>query len=254
MKKIFLITSIIILIITSCNDKKNIDNNNFQINVTVDKVSDGTKAILKKQIDRKITNIDTAVVKNGKFSFEGNIKEPVIFGIFIDSIKRGGIFPFIGLNDKVTVIAYKDSLIKSKITGSNLHDELTRLRNMRKELSDQTQQYLPEFKKANEAKDTVTMNRINKEVKKISNEMSENDWAYVKSHPDSYISPLVFNGLMTNPSYKDSVKIVFNNFSETIKKSDLAKPIREYFDSLDKQNNKSNNENKIKQRKKIETH
>ena len=237
MKRTLILISLFLFLI-SCNKNKSTTSDNYQIDVDIAGIPDGTKAIIKKQENKTIINLDTAYVKNGKFSFKGTIKEPIIFGIFIDSIKRGGIFPFVGLNDKISVIAYKDSLNKSIIKGSKLHDELTRLRKKRDELSKQTQKYLPEFQKANQAKDTVTINRINKEVKKISNKMDANDWSYVKSHPDSYITPLVFNGLMTKPKYKDSVKIVFNSFSDKIKNSNMAKPIKEYFDFLD---NKSKN-------------
>ena len=230
MKKSIIIV-LIILTIISCKKE---NSHNFQIDVTINDIPDGRKVFLKKQEGRAVVNIDTTIVKDGNFSFKGNIKEPVILGIFIDSIKRGGIFPFINVNDHVKIIAYKDSLNKSEVSGSKLNDELNKLRKVREELTAQTQKYLPEFQKANEANDTVTKNRINKEVKKISNQMALNDWNYVKNNPDSYISPLVFKSLMTNPQYKDSIRIVFNNFTDKIKKAKISKPITDYFDYLDK--------------------
>jgi hypothetical protein len=235
MKNSILLASLIILLF-ACD--KNTSKNNYQIDVTINNITDGTKVFLKKQENRTITKLDSTFVENGKFSFKGNIKEPIIFGIFIDSIKRGGVFPFVGINNHVIIEAFKDSLNKSKITGSELHNELTRLREIRDKLTKQTQKFLPEFQKANQDKDSVAIDRINKKVKKISNQMDANDWNYVKSHPDSYITPLVFNGLMTKPKYKDSIKIVFNNFSDKIKNSTLANPIRKYFDFLDKQKEK----------------
>lgn len=234
MKKILVII-IIAIFFTSCNKNLKATNNNYQIDVTISGVTDGTQAILKKQVNKVITNLDTAIINKGKFSFKGRIKEPIIFGIFIDSIKRGGIFPFVGINDHVIVEAYKDSLHKSKIMGSKLHDELTRLRKIREDLSKQTQKFLPEFQKANEEKDTAAINRINKEVKILSNKMAENDWKYVKSHPNSYVTPLVFSGVMTYPKYKDSIQIVFNSFSDKIKNANISLTIRNYFKFLDKQ-------------------
>jgi len=227
-----LVVFIIVLSLFSCKNNKK--DTNFQIDIAIDGVPNGRKAFLKKQVDRKIIVLDTVMIKDGKFSFKGKIKEPLIFGIFIDSIKRGGIFPFVNVNDHVKIIAYKDSLNKSKIEGSKLHDELTQLRVQKENLGKETQKFLPEYKKANEAKDTVTMNRINKLVKKMNNELIDRDWNYVKTHTDSYIAPLVFTGLMANPKFKDSVRIVFNSFSENIKKSDLSKPIKQYFEYLDK--------------------
>ena len=233
MQKI-LVAAFVIISIISCKDKDS--NTNFQIDVNIEGVPDGRMAILKKQVDRKVINLDTTYVKDAKFSFKGNIKEPIIFGVFVDSIKRGAIFPFIDVNDHVMVKAYKDSLNKSKITGSKLNDVLTKMREKRDILTAETQKYLPEFQKAHQVKDTVTTNRINKEVKKIANKMALNDWSFVKNNPNSYVAPLIFNGLMSNPTYKDSVRIVFANFSDEVKKAAVSKPIRDYFEYLDKQN------------------
>lgn len=234
MKKVLFI-SLILLLTYSCNNKTE----GFKIDVTIDDVPDGRKVFLKKQVEGKIVTLDTVLVQNNKFTFEGTIKEPVILGIFVDEVNRGAIFPFIDVNDHITITAYKDSLVKSKITGSILNTELTRLREAREKLTVETQKLLPEFQKATQTKDTATVNKINIQVKAISDEMASNDWDFIKNNPDSYISALVLTGLMSNPKYKDSLNIVFNKFSDKIKKAELSKPIRDYFDFLDKQIDKA---------------
>jgi len=233
MQKILLIAILIMASLSSCN-KANKDG--FQIDVNINDIPNGRQVILKKQVDRQVVNVDTTTIENGKFTFKGSIKEPIIFGIFIDSIKRGGLFPFIDVNDHIVITANKDSLQKAKMTGSKLNDELTKMRKKREVLTAESQKYFPEYQKANQEKDTASINRINKAIKKISNKIAANDWDFVKKNPNSYVAPMIFNGLMTNPTYKDSVKIVFNTFSEKIKKSELSKPIRDYFDYLEKQN------------------
>ncbi len=252
MKKIIII-SLILLISISCKDG---NKSGFKIDVAINDVPDNRKVFLKKQVDGKIIILDSTIVKNGKFTFTGKIEEPVILGVFIDSINRGAIFPFIDVNDQIKVTAYKDSLTKSKIVGSELNTELTRLRDKRAILTAESKKFLPDFQKANLAKDTIAIKRINKKIKAISDKMALNDWNYTKRNPDSYVSTLVFQGLMSNPQYKDSLNIVFNSFSDKVKNSNLSKPVRDYFDYLDKQLNKSLETPNKKSTKsiKIETH
>ncbi len=230
MQKIILIV-ILTIISYSCSKP------GYRIDVKIDGIPNGRKVLLKKQENRKIINVDSTTVQNGKFSFNGEIKEPVIFGIFIDSIKNIGIMPFVNVNSKISIIAYKDSLNKSKITGSKLNDELVRLRDGRAIISEKSQGYIQEYQEARKANDTATINRINSEMRTIYNKVAANDWNYVKNNPNSYVTPMVFGNVMTNPIYKDSIKDVFEGFSDEIKNSELAKPIREYFDYLEKQKN-----------------
>jgi len=228
MQKIILLL-ILVIISFSCEKEKG-----YEIDVTVNGFTDGKKVILKKQIDRVPTVIDSTTIKNGKFSFKGELTEPVIFGIFIDNNEKDGIFPFVGITDKVTVIAQKDSLMKSKITGSKLNDELTRLRDERNVSRKKMDAFLPEFQGAEKTNDTATIKRIKNDIRIIQDELLNKDWDYVKSNPNSFISPLIFNGIMANPKFRDSSKIVFDSFSDEIKKSDAAKHIIKYFDMVGK--------------------
>ncbi len=201
----------------------------YRIDVNIDGVADGKKVFLKKQENRVPVTIDTAVVKNGKFTFKGEIKEPLILGIFLEGEDKDGIFPFIDVNDKITVIANKDTLHKSKITGSKINDELTRLRKERDLLTKKSQSFLDEYRAAKKINDTVTINRINRDIRVIQDELAAKDWKYVKTHTNSFTSLLVFNSVMANPKYRDSSKIVFETFSDRLKNSDMAKPIVNYF-------------------------
>lgn len=228
MQKIILIV-ILAIISYSCSEP------GYRIDVKIDGIPDGRTVLLKKQENRKIVNVDTTTVKDGKFSFKGEIKEPILFGIFIDSIKDIGIMPFVDVNSKISVIAYKDSLNKSKITGSKLNDELTKLRDDRAIISEKSKGYIQEYQEARKVNDTAVINRINAEMRTIYDKVAANDWKYVKNNPNSYVTPMVFNNVMTNPIYKDSIKDVFDGFSEEIKNSELAKPIRDYFQYLEKQ-------------------
>ena len=231
MQKIILLI-ITVFLVMSCDKTKK--DSNFQIDVTIKNVADGEKFYLKKQVDRKIIILDSTVVDNGKFSFKGVIKEPIQFGIFDANNRRDGIFPLVDLNDNIKITAYKDSLIKSIVLGSKLHDVLAKMSKKRERLGKKIQAYMPEYQKATFSNDSIKKIEINKKVKAISNKMNLNDWNFVKNNPNSYVSPIILKSLMTNVEYKDSINIVFNNFSDKIKNSELSKPIKEYFDKNNK--------------------
>ncbi len=223
MKRIVLLLSIIIFTF-SC--KKS---NEKTIVGEISGLPDGRKVFLKKQEDRKIIVIDTAVVKNGKFSFDYKPEDPMIYGIFIDSIRQG-IFPMMDKNDKIFIKANKDSLMLVKITGSKLNDDLVSLRKYKEEKTAAIMAKSDEFRKAQIAKDTAVLSRLNDEARAVQKDVAKHEWNYIKSHPNSYVSPLVLSGFLRDPAYKDSVKIVFNNLSEDVKKAKISKALVEYFE------------------------
>lgn len=233
MKKLLFI-AFIILSILSCKD-----NNGFQIDVTINDMPNGSVVILKKQIDRDIINLDTTTIENGKFSFKGTIKEPMMLGMFFEDIKRGKIIPLLDTTDHLTITAYKDSLRKSIIKGSELQNVLTEMRSKRELLKIESQKFFPDFMKAKTANDTVKMDSINRLVKKITLKMGKANWDFVKSNPNSFVSILIFKDVMRDRTYQDSIKIVFDNFSDAIKNSDLAIPVRHNFQLIE--NEKSGN-------------
>ncbi len=243
MKKTIFTLIIIVISIISCNNKPNKESNQttqnkgFQIDVTIDDAPDGVTVYLKKNENKIITIIDSTQIKNNKFSFSGKIDEPIIFGIFIKDNKKGGIFPFTDVNDHIYITAFKDSLYKSEIKGSKLHDELKRLRNKKDILNLKIKQLLPDFQKAKASNDKETINHINKKVRDINDQLALNDWIYVKNHPNSFITPLVFEGLLRNPKYKDSLAIVFNSFNNRIRNAKMSKAIKDQIQLIKRKNN-----------------
>ena len=224
MKKIFLLFSITLLVFSCKKESKE------TIVANIKGIPNGRQVILKRQGEKgKIINIDTTTVKDGKFSFAFHPKEPMVVGIFIDSIRQG-IFPLIDTKDVVHIKADKDSLVKATITGSKLNDDLTALRKFRDEHTAKIMAKSAEFRKAQKEKDTATLNKLNAEARKVQKIIAANEWKYVKNHADSYVTPMILGGFLRDPMYKDSVKVVFDNLSDKVKNSSLAKGLKEYFE------------------------
>jgi len=217
--------ALLLLIIIAFSCKKE---NGFQIDTKIEGISNGTIATLKTRTGNIIKVIDSTTVENGKFSFKGTIEEPIMFGIFIDSTKSG-IFPFIDVNDKISIEAYKDSLHFSKITGSKLNNELLTMRKEREAIESKGKPLMDDYITAKSKKDTIAMQNIRKKMGEIGDESLNSEWNYLKTHPNSFLVPIIFEDIMANPKFKDSVRIVFESFSQEIQNSKLAKKSRDYL-------------------------
>jgi hypothetical protein len=224
MNRVLLLLSILLLIV-SCNK-----DNKGNIIGEINGIPDGRRVFLKKQENGKIVTIDTTKFVNGKFAFNFHPEEPMVVGVFIDSVRQG-IFPLIDTKDAIYIKSHKDSLVKAKITGSKLNDDLAKLRNYRDEQTAQIMSKSSEFRKAQQEKDTATLNRLNKEARAVQKTIAQYEWKYIKTHPNSYVSPMVLGGFLRDPQYKDSVKIVFDNLSDEVKNSKIASNLKKYFES-----------------------
>ena len=218
-----IVFALISLFLLSCSKEVN------NINVSIEGIPDGRKVTLKKQVESKVISIDSTTVQNGKFGFAVDIKEPMIVGMFIDSVQQG-IYPMIGVNDKVNVIAYKDSLHSSKISGSELYDDLKELRDVKNKYTKEMNKYSVQYYAASQSKDSAKINEIKRATREIQDKISLNDWKYITSHPDSHVSAMALQNLFMDPKYQDSLKTAFYNLSEEVQNSEISKRLRDFFE------------------------
>ena len=87
MKK-YLLLLLITVLSFSCDKKKQLPPNTYQINVSAPGVLNGIRAYIKI-IDnrRQEINIDTAMVVNEKFSFSGKVNNAAIRILTVNSVK-----------------------------------------------------------------------------------------------------------------------------------------------------------------------
>jgi hypothetical protein len=135
MKRILMLLAVITVII-SCNKA---GENEYIISGTVKGIADGKTVILEKQDQMgQFIPMDTVKVKDGKFTMKGSAKEPEIMLIQVEALQ--GKVPFVLENGDINIIVDKDSLQKSKFSGtynndvfSKFNDDLTKFQ---KELID----------------------------------------------------------------------------------------------------------------------
>ena len=113
---------IVLFLLNSCkqSEKEN-HSNGYLLSGSIESGLNGKLVYLKTQENKKIKILDSTNIKNGKFQFQGKIDRPIVYGLYIEDSKDViGVFME---NDTIYIEAYKDSLAKSKITGSKTNDD-----------------------------------------------------------------------------------------------------------------------------------
>lgn len=239
MKKIFLLLTASLTIL-SCNK---VAKGEFLITGTAKGLENGKTVVLEKQDEMGMNMIpmDTVTIKDGKFEIKGKISEPAIYTLQID--KAQGKIPVILENAEITVVVDKDSIQKSKVSGTYSNDEFTKFnedmkvvqKKVQKEMMDFQTKNMPAMTAAQTAKDTATINKLMKDYGKIQESVSSKLETYAESHPKSFISVLIVDGIFKNPNIDfEKAKKIYNNLEADLKNTKSGKAIKTAIDNYKK--------------------
>ena len=237
MKKIVLFVTLSVLL-SACS---NYGGGSYTILGTAKGIKDGAKVILQTQSEdgKSTVAVDTVLVKNEKFEIKGKVDETTIHGLLVESTQ--GMVSVILEKGTINVAVYKDSVFKSKVSGTFNNDEFGKFNTGIAKLQKSVQQKLAAYeiqnnevmKTAKETNDTITMNKLRKGYGDIQNQLVNYSVDYSKKNPKAYISLLIVQGLFNNPNYEfEDVKKQFNGLDADLKKLKPAKKIQEMFDSV----------------------
>jgi peroxiredoxin len=234
MKKIIVIA--ISGILLSCAGK------GFEIVGEIKGMADGTKVFLEKPDKNSqigFSPIDTAVVKNGKFTFKGEVSEPELHAIIFENKAQAQPqgFSVVLENGKITAIINKDSIGQAKVTGTFNNEELNKFNAMsmkiRKRMMDFQQKNMAEMQAASQKNDTAVVNRLSKEFGKFQNEMVESNYKYIETNPKSFIGLLLIEGMFNEPEPKmDKIKKYFEGIDSSLKGNKHAKNIKTKLETI----------------------
>jgi hypothetical protein len=228
MKKLILLLAATVFIV-SCSKTK------YTISGTAKGIDNG-KTIIMETADSTgmgLIAIDTVKVENGKFEIAGKAIEPSFHTLQIEGIN--GKFPFILENGDITIEINKDSIQKSKVSGTYNNDEFVKfneeLLKIQKELIAFQKKNTPAMTQAQQSKDTVTINKLMKEYGKIqalvSADSKKKYESYADHNPKSYITALIIQGMVNDPiSDIKKVEKLYESLDESLKKTKPGKAIQ----------------------------
>jgi peroxiredoxin len=189
-----------------------------------------------------IINIDTVKVVDGKFEIKGKITEPEISFIEVKNIN--GKVPFVLEEGEITIAVDKDSIFKSKLSGTYSNDEFYNFNSESNKIQKRLQKKVMDFQMKNMAamndarknNDTVTINSLRKQYDVIQKDITDYTFNYPKNHPKSFISVLIVQAMFNNPNFKPAaIETTFNSLDESLKKTKPGKKIKENLVAISKQ-------------------
>jgi len=228
MKKIILFLTATALL-TSCSKDK------YTITGEAPGFANGKTVILQTQQENGmgLIAVDTVKIENGKFEIKGKAVEPSFHILQIEGAQ--GSIPFILENGDIKIVVNKDTIQKSKISGTYNNDEYVKFNEeiikIQKPLMDFQTANMQKMQTAQQTKDTATINSLMKEYTKIQSEIGNSSKTkyvdYANTHPKALISALIIQSMTNDPSV-DSKKIetMYNGLDESLKNSKPGKAIK----------------------------
>ncbi len=227
MKKLILLLSATVFLI-SCSKT------NYTITGTAKGIENGKTIIMETQdaSGMGLMPVDTVKVENGKFKITGKATEPSFHMLQVEGVN--GKFPFILENGDIEIVIYKDSINKSKVSGTYNNDEYKKFNEelilVQKELMDFQKKNTPVMTQAQQTNDTVVINRLMKEYGKIqetvNTESKKKYNTYAETHPKSFISVLILQGMANDPTADvKKVEKIFASLDESLKTTKPGKAI-----------------------------
>jgi hypothetical protein len=228
MKKIILLLSATVFLI-SCSKNK------YVISGVAKGVENGKTIIMETQNANGmgLIAVDTVKVEDGKFEIKGKATEPSFHMLQLEG--ANGKVPFILENGDITIEINKDSINKSKISGTYNNDEFSNfnkeLEKIQKSLIDFQVKNTPLMNTAQQTKDTTVINRLMKEfgeIQKNVGEISKKKYvSYAETHPKSFITALIIEGMLNDPTVdvKKAEKL-YTDLDESLKTTKPGKNIK----------------------------
>jgi len=227
MKKIILLLSATVFLI-SCSKNK------YVISGTVKGVENGKTVIMETTdpVTQGLLAVDTVKIENGKFEITGKALEPAFHLLQVEGVQ--GKVPFILENGDITIEINKDSLNKSKISGTYNNDEFSsfnkELMEIQKSLVDFQTKNTPLMNTAQQTKDTAVINKLMMEFGKLQQSIGETSKkkyvTYAETHPKSFITVLIIQGMSGDPAVDiKKIEKLYAGLDESLKATKPGKAI-----------------------------
>jgi peroxiredoxin len=180
---------------------------------------------------------DSAVVKDGEFSFKGNVSEPTVAMLTVkyekqpgeERAKQQGMSLF--LEPGKIEIKAKDSIKNNKVSGSSGQADLEKLQLAQEEFRPALDKLYEAYGVAKKANDKAEMSRLEEKMNEVDDQMKEKVFGtFLHQHPTS---PLALYALQQYGGWDiDAAKVepLFNALPPNLKERTAAKSLKDLID------------------------
>ncbi|KGO79714.1 hypothetical protein Q763_12770 [Flavobacterium beibuense F44-8] len=236
MKKILVITLTVLAIMSF----KGIDlvGNEFKIVGTVSSDFNGQKVFLAKSInDDVMSKLDSTIVKNGKFTFNGVADKPEQRLIYFEEKLMDGQIAIYAEKGNITINVNAEDIPKSVVGGTLNNNALAKLNVMLIEVGEKEEafknEHMDNFSKAKSEGDTETQNRIIQEYSKLTKENNKNYIAFIEENPNSLICAELFPVILKDQDVKaKDLKPIYDKMGPAPKATEMGQKVETYLNQM----------------------
>lgn len=198
MKKTILF-SFSLLLLAACN---NLKDNEYLIKGTFEGIEDGTYVVIEKSDENNaFIPVDSVQVKKGAFELKSSFNEPDFFFIHVSNIP--GKLQFIAEHGTINIVAYKDSLNRSLVTGTYSNDRFAEFKKVSDDINKRRNEFqqanMDKYMEAQQNQDMETIEALMAEDNKFNDEFAKVAKKEVIDHPTSFLSVLFVSQLTGYP-------------------------------------------------------
>lgn len=181
---------------------------------------------------------DTVRIKEGKFQFQGLIKEPSY--VHLIGSKAKGNYASFYLEPGIQTIyleenKFEDFILKGSLTQKQADTLKTIVNGIFEKYRDWLNESDKILEQYSRAADSLTKLKLDKELKRLNKRNAivydsarKETIAFIRNHPDSYVSASYLDSYLSNLQItSDSTQFLFSRFSDRIKNSLSGRAIQE---------------------------
>lgn len=219
---------VLCLLVSSCKteDKQTVKRDGYYITGTAPGVYNGIRAYLETtDAQGRKTAMDTAIVMNETFVFEGKVNYPEMANLKINSVR--GAVPLIIENETITVSVDKDNLTSSKVEGSNANSALTSYNTAYKELTTKRFETSRKLRLAQQNNTDLNVNDLKAQMDDMTLQIENLPYDFIEKNSDNAFAVLQLKNLAKGKT-ADFTKIekALSSLSETQQNSIVASALK----------------------------
>lgn len=229
-KLLFFFSSL--LLIGCMTDKKEVNSGapTYKVEGNVSNFTEGTKFYLHNLATN--ANVDSATIKDNKFLMEGHIADPPsLFWLRATDGEDYVYTPLLIGNDNLTITAdKKDFAWNVKTSGSKIDANYRKSMDMTKELNIERDSLIFGYHALSDGEKEGTREEFMEYVGKMDSIIKLRTIKYIKETSDTYAGMLQL-GFHKDDIPKDSVKLIFDRYSNELKQSKFGRVVKVYLES-----------------------